>query len=140
MAADVEVRIASDPRWLRLVRLVVEGCCRGHGFGEAETRAIVMAINEAATNVIRHAYAGDKTRPIEIACSLGTDSLEIEISDLGREFDPGRQPVLPPDELRSGGRGIYIIRSLVDDLEYERDGGWNRLRLRKRLPQPAASV
>lgn len=135
MAAEVEVSIASDPRWLGLARRVVLGYCREHGLRDPDSRALVMAMNEAITNVMRHAYGRDLTRRIRIACSRRADSVEIEVSDLGREFDPRMQPLLPPSELRVGGRGIYIMRSSVDELDYERDGEWNRLRLRKRLPR-----
>ncbi len=138
MAAEVDVRIASDPRWLRLARIVVEGCCREFEFGDTESRAMVSALDEALSNVIRHAYRGDTTRPIRIACRLDGDVFEVEVSDQGHEFDPVAHPLQPPDELRSGGRGIFLIRSSVDECDYARDGEWNRLRLRKRLPRHAA--
>jgi serine/threonine-protein kinase RsbW len=135
MAAEVDLRIASDPRWLRLARIVVKGFCREFEFEDSASRAMVSALDEALSNVMRHAYCGDTTRPIRIACRRDGDNFEVEVSDRGREFDPFAHPLLPPDELRSGGRGIFLIRSSVDECEYVRDGEWNRLRLRKRLPR-----
>ena len=132
MVARVDVRIVSDPRWLRLARAVVESCCREFDFDPAEARAMVSALDEALSNIMRHAYRGDTARPIRIACTFDGDELEVELSDRGREFDPVAHPVLPPDELRHGGRGIFLIRSSVDQCDYVRDGEWNRLRLRKR--------
>lgn len=137
MVATVDVGIVSDPRWLRLARAVVEDCCREFKFGDAESRAMVSALDEALSNVMRHAYRGDRTRPIRIACRFDGSEFEVEVSDRGKEFDPVAQPLLPPDELRGGGRGIYLIRSSVDACHYVRDGEWNRLRLRKRPPGPA---
>ena len=132
MAAEVDVRIVSDPRWLRLARSIVNSCCREFGISQADSRAIVSALNEALTNVMRHAYLGDRTRPILIACRRVGDGIELEVRDRGRHFDPVTHPSPPPDELRAGGRGLFIIRESVDDLQYDRDGEWNRLRLRKR--------
>ena len=131
MVAEVDVRIVSDPRWLRLARSIVNSCCREFGISKADSRAIVSALNEALTNVMRHAYRGDRTRPILIACRRVGAGIELEISDHGREFDPVTHPSPPPDELRVGGRGLFLIRESVDELRYFRDGDWNRLRMRK---------
>lgn len=137
MAPEVDLRIASDPRWLRLVRLIAERYCLESELGHTASREMVLALAEAVSNVMRHAYRGDATRPIQIACRRSRDSLEVEVRDRGREFDPLAQPLPEPDELRSGGRGIFIIRSLADECVYQRDGEWNRLRLRKRFSLPA---
>lgn len=139
MVAEVDLRIVSDPRWLRLVRSVVEGCCREFDPEGGDSRAIVSALDEAVSNVIRHAYRGETTRPIRIACRFDGRCFEIEISDLGEKFDPLAQPLPPPDELRAGGRGLFLIRSSTDACEYERDGKWNRLRLRKVFARPRAT-
>lgn len=132
MVARVDLRIVSNPRWLRLARAVVESCCREFGFDSSESRAMVSALDEALSNIMRHAYRGDTAQPIRIACTFDGDELEVELSDRGREFDPVAHPVPPPDELRHSGRGIFLIRSSVDRCDYVRDGEWNRLRLSKR--------
>ena len=137
MAPDVDLRIPSDPRWLRLVRLVAERYCLESELGHASSREMVLALAEAVSNVMRHAYLGDATGPIQIVCRRSRDSLEIEVGDRGRKFDPLAQPLPRPDELRSGGRGIFIIQSSADECSYRRDGEWNRLRLRKMLPIPS---
>ena len=131
--------IVSDPRWLRLVRSVVRACCREFDPAGDDSRAIVSASDEAVSNVIRHAYRGDTTRPIRIACRFDGNGFEIEISDLGKEFDPLAQPLPRPDELRVGGRGLFLIRTAADDCEYERDGKWNRLKLRKFFGRPGGT-
>ena len=137
MAEDVDVRIASHPRWLQLARLVVEQCCLEFEIETSRARGVVIAVDEAISNVMRHAYGGENTRPIRIVCRCDRNAFEVEIWDRGREFNPFAQPVPPPDELRRGGRGLFLIRSSVDECEYEREDGWNRIRLRKRLPVPA---
>ncbi len=137
MADEVDVRIPSHPRWLRLARLLVDECCRDFEVDAAAARDIVLAVDEALSNVMRHAYEGDSAQPIRIVCRCDGNAFQVEVCDLGREFDPFAQPVPPPDELRSGGRGIFLIRSLMDGYEYTRADGWNCVRLRKRLPRSA---
>ncbi len=134
MAGDVDLTIASHPRWLQLARLVVEQCAVAFDAGRAATRDIVVAVDEAISNVMRHAYGGAETLPIRIVCRRSDDLLEVEIWDQGDEFDPFVQHVPPPGELRGGGRGLFLMRSLVDEGEYGRQDGWNRVQLRKRLP------
>ena len=140
MVEEVGLRIASDPRWLRLARLIVEQCCREFGFARSPTREIVMAVDEAVANVMRHAYRGETSRPIRIVCRCARGALEVEVWDRGGEFDPFGHPVPPPGELRRGGRGLFLIRSSMDECEYRREDGWNRIRLTKRLPAPAAGA
>lgn len=71
-------------------------------------------------------------------CRRDGNALEVEIWDRGSKFNPFAQPVPPPDELRHGGRGLFLIRSSVDECEYVREDGWNRILLRKHLPVAAS--
>ena len=135
MADEVDVRIPSHPRWLRLARLVVDECCRDFEVEADAARDIVQAVDEALSNVIRHAYKGESGQPIRIVCRCDGKAFHVEVCDLGQEFDPFAQPVPPPNELRSGGRGIFLIRSLMDGCEYRRAEGWNCVRLSKCLSQ-----
>ncbi len=114
--------------------MLVEQCGAAHEIGDGSIRDVVVAVGEAVSNVMRHAYGGERTQPIGIVCRRRQDAFEVEIWDRGAEFDPFVQDVPPPGELRYGGRGLFLMRSLVDETEYAREGGWNRIRLRKRLP------
>ncbi len=116
------------------MRLLVQQCCREFRLCETATQDVKLAVDEAVSNIIRHSYRGAPDRPIRVACGRSEDSIWIEICDDGVEFDPFAKPVQPPEALRGGGRGIYLIRSVMDGCEYVRDGGWNRIRLSKRLP------
>ncbi len=137
MAEDVDVRIASHPRWLQLARLVVEQCCLEFEIEVSCARDIVIAVDEAISNVMRHGYGGERARPIRVVCRRDGNAFEVEIWDRGSKFNPFAQPVPPPDELRHGGRGLFLIRSSVDECEYARQDGWNRILLRKHLPVAA---
>ncbi len=127
------MRIVSDPKWLGLVRTVVEQCCLGFGAREESATAVVLAVNEAVANVMRHSYGGDATRPIRIACRVDGEMIEVRICDHGKEAEFLSREIFPPDELRVGGRGLFMIRALMDEIEYRREDGRNRMYLRKHL-------
>lgn len=129
----VEVRIPGDTRWLHLVRLVVEQCCQEFEVEKSVMLDIKLAVDEAVSNVMRHAYGGDAQRFVHVALRLVASGVETEICDDGLEFDPFAQELPPPDELRSGGRGIFLMRAIMDECEYDRVDGWNRIRMRKHL-------
>ena len=138
MVDEVEIMIASHPRWLRMARSLVEIFCREYPGDAATVRAVVLAVDESLANIMKHAYGGDQARPIRVICRCDWSAVTIEICDDGREFNPFAQAVPPPDEMRLGGRGIFLISSVMDECEYLRENGWNRVRLTKRLPLSVA--
>lgn len=139
VTGDVDVRFASHPRWLQLARTVVEECCSGFEIAPSSVRDLVIAVGEAVSNVMRHGYGGDRTRPVRVLCRCDGGAVEVEVWDRGCRFDPIAHPVPPLDRRSRGGRGLYLIRSTVDEVKYTREEGWNRLRLRKRLPIAAVA-
>ncbi len=101
------------------------------GLSEKAVGQVVLAVDEAFTNVIRHSYRG-KEGKIQIEFRDCPDRVEITIRDFGKKFDPTQmpKPELPPK--KPGGLGIYFIKTLMDKVEY--DGGCedgNRLCLTK---------
>ena len=138
MADAIEITISSHPRWLRLIRQAVLEYARESGFDARDGNAIALAAGEAACNVIEHAYQGRTDQTFSLACRTRDGFLEIEIRDSGGKFDPDGAPDLPPDELRPGGRGLYLIKTIMDEIEYGRDGEENVVSMRKRLTASTA--
>jgi serine/threonine-protein kinase RsbW len=115
---------------------VAEVACLG-GFTEKETYSIQLAVDEAASNIIEHAYEGVTDAELEITCGMEGDLLTIVLLDHGQPFDPAAVP--PPDlkadlsDRKIGGLGIYLMRKLMDEVCYESAApGGNRLTLTKR--------
>jgi len=94
----------------------------------------MLAVDEAISNVIRHAYGDDHEKPVELTFNLFADRLEFVLFDQGIAPDPARLEPHPLDDESLNGRGTYIIRSIMDGVSYERAPGGNLLRLTKRLP------
>ncbi len=108
------------------------------GMDEHAVWEVQLATDEAATNVVQHSYA-HATGDIVVGAAVLDDVLEITLRDRGSPFDPANVP--PPDldspleERRTGGLGIYLMRKLMDSVEFVVENGDNVLRMRKRIRQ-----
>ncbi len=127
--------IPSDLRLLALARAFVESVCHLAGCDETITHGIILATDEATNNVMRHAHHGMPEAMIQIQCYLFADRIEVHIQDEGKPFDLNSVPHLDPAELRIGGRGVYLMRAIMDELHcHPRPGRGNTLRMIKRCP------
>jgi len=114
------------------------------GFSSAECRAVVLAVDEALTNIIRHSYKGEGERPIEASfrrIAVQQDgkqrkALEIVLEDRGKKVDRAKLCGRPLEEVRPGGLGLHFISECMDAVEFRRRFGKNQLRLIKLLDVP----
>jgi serine/threonine-protein kinase RsbW len=134
--APWSLTIPSELRLLSLARAFVETVCQAAGLDESATNAVVMATDEATNNVMRHAHQGQPEAPVQIQCFIGPDRVEILVHDQGAPFDIHAVPRLDPAELRIGGRGVFLMRALMDELSCQpRQDRGNTLRMVKRRRQ-----
>ena len=93
------------------------------GLGERATYAIQLAVDEACTNIIEHAYGGEGRGQIQLTCRPLEEGLQVIIYDQGTPFDPAQVPELdtqaPLSERSSRGMGLFLIRKLADRLEFK---------------------
>ncbi|MBS1841698.1 MAG: ATP-binding protein [Acidobacteria bacterium] len=133
----MRIELKSDPQVLCGVRGAISPIAGAIGFKEEDCRAITLALDEAITNVIRHAYGGKPGRRIEIELSKLNGAkqeqagLEILLFDRGVKPKPDSFKGLPPGELRSGGLGLHFMRQSMDKVVHTRVGSTNRLRMVK---------
>lgn len=135
-ATSIRLSIPAKPEYITLGRLALTGIARTRStpLSQEVLGDLKLALTEACTNSVRHAYAG-REGVVEILYELHPDRLVVEVSDDGEGFD-SRRALAPRDEddLAEGGLGIAIIEALSDELEIgERDNGGSRLRFVKRL-------
>jgi serine/threonine-protein kinase RsbW len=133
MTNEVEIVVPSHARWLRMIRIVVQEFAAEMGCDPKERHDIALAVGEAVSNVIKHSYKGDPGNNLSLVCRDRDDSFEVEIRDRGEAYDPAAKPLRPPEEIRVGGRGVYLMRALMDEVEYHREGDVNCVRMRKLL-------
>lgn len=133
-AHAVHLTIPAKAEYITLVRLALTGLWRLRSFSEEALADLKLAVTEACSNSVRHAYGEGRDGIVKVDYELHADRLVIEVSDDGAGFDP-EQWEHERRELTEGGLGLAIIRSLTDELELG-DGGaglGSRLRLVKFL-------
>ena len=129
--------ILSDTANLVQVRVVVETLGKESGFNQKECAAMALAVDEALTNVIRHAYGGEPNKKIEIGIEElnETDNhqgLKIYIRDFGKTVDTSKIKSRELTDIRPGGLGVHIMREVMDEVVYERpESGGTLLRMTK---------
>ena len=122
----LELRVPSDTKFLHMVRDLAHRLAEWTGFDSEEADKIAMAVEEATTNVIEHAYHGAPDREIEIHFDPEGESLDIQILHDGDPLEEVPLPSFDLDKLvaerRKGGLGIYIMRQVMDDLNFGKAG------------------
>jgi anti-sigma regulatory factor (Ser/Thr protein kinase) len=115
----VIVEIPSDPAVLFLVRSLVERLGLRLDFTRQEVERMVLAVDEACTNVIRHAYQNRLRESIVVGFHVFADRLEVRIRHYGTPVDPKTLQLRDLTEVRPGGLGIHFIQQGVDGVFYE---------------------
>ena len=135
----LKLELRSQPRLLCVVRGALEPLMEQLGFSEEYNRAVIRAVDEAVSNIMKHSYQGQPDQPIELYCSRlekcdksdAEQGVEILLFDCGPKVDTTKIEPRSLDEVRPGGLGLHIIRASMDAVEYKRAGRLNRLRLVK---------
>ncbi len=126
---------------LSKIREFIAATAKEVGFSSEEIENIILAVDEACTNIIKHAYKSVTDGEIEIKIKYHDKKLTIEIIDYGNSFDPEQVP--EPDLQKYynlhkvGGLGMYLMKALMDDVEYTSvPGKYNQVLLSKNLNSP----
>ncbi|MDI6401325.1 ATP-binding protein [Balneolaceae bacterium ANBcel3] len=121
---------------LEQIRNFVSDIAKQAGFGEEQVHDIRLAVDEACTNIIKHAYQWDKNNTIGVQVSYHDNKLHIAIKDNGKAFDPDHYQVPTPREQlekkKRSGYGVLLMRTLMDTVEYEKNRTGNILRMTKK--------
>jgi serine/threonine-protein kinase RsbW len=130
----VRLTIPARAEYITLCRLALTGIGRLRELSDELLADLKLALTEAASNSVRHAYGGQDVGVVEISYELLPDRLVIEVTDEGEGFDPADAQA-SPDELSEGGLGIAIIRAIADEVEIgaQAGGRGSRLRFEKAL-------
>jgi serine/threonine-protein kinase RsbW len=119
----ISLVIPAKAEYIALGRLAVTGLLRPRAVEPEVIADVKLALTEACSNSIRHAYADGRDGQVEIRYELADSTLAVEVSDEGGGFDPALLDA-DPGGLDEGGLGIAIIRAVTDDLSIgPRSGG-----------------
>jgi anti-sigma regulatory factor (Ser/Thr protein kinase) len=118
----VALTVPSQPKFLYVVRSAVYPVVIEAGFNRKEARRIVLALDEACSNIIRHAYAGDPEGTISLTLTVTGTELRIELRDTGKQVDA--TTIAPRDlkDVRPGGLGTHFINAVFDTVRYDTSG------------------
>ncbi|MFW5973374.1 MAG: ATP-binding protein [Bacteroidota bacterium] len=131
--------IPSATQYLAEVRRFVEKRARTAGLPDDVVDQFKLAVDEACSNVIEHAYAGEASHTIDIKVVSNAARFTVLIRDQGRSFEP--QHYRSPDlfdlvqHRKDGGFGVHLMRRLMDRVEYRRRGSVNEVSLTKYVPE-----
>jgi serine/threonine-protein kinase RsbW len=129
---SVRLTIPARPEYITLGRLALTALAGVRPVPDETLYDLKLALTEACTNSVRHAYENGREGSVEIVYELQPDRLVIEVGDEGAGFEPGDSGNGHGEELEEGGLGIEIIRALADEVEIgPREEGGSRLRFVK---------
>lgn len=134
-ASAVEVIFESDLKNVETAEAIVQRVCTSLGFDEEDQHKIGMAVHESMINAIWHGNKNDPSKHVRLQFQISEDRLEVRVRDEGTGFDPGKvpHPLEPDNLLKISGRGIFLIRSFMDDLQVRAvPGGGTEVTLIKR--------
>lgn len=138
-----KLKISSITDNLEVIREFINSIATKAGFNEEGADQIELAVDEACTNVIKHAYKFDTKRMLDISVFIDKEKMEIIISDKGSGFDPSKLQI--PDlekyvhESKMGGLGIHLMKTLMDEVNYSfNPGKRNQVSLIKYLERKSA--
>ncbi len=140
MVRQFALTVNSQVERLSEIADFVEQAARASGLNKGQTYDVQMAVDEACTNVIQHAYHGRPDGTIEIACEKHGKDFVVTIQDYGDRFDPNKvsRPRThdPLSRRHLGGLGLFFMHKMMDRLQFDFSPHGNRLTMTKKIKKP----
>ncbi len=134
---QVDIIVPNQTRYLSLIGNIGEAIARelDRYQGDRETLAyhLNLVLTEAMTNAIKHAHHQNSSKTVRVRIHIEQDELCIEVFDQGQGFDLEELPLPDPESPVEHGRGLFLIRELMDEVEYRRGQDTNVLIMKKKL-------
>jgi serine/threonine-protein kinase RsbW len=118
---EVDLIINSNYKFIDIGHDLVKYLCNLIGFDEDTTHWIILAVREGISNAIKHGNACDLGKKVKVRMDYINEELRVSIEDEGKGFNPDavKNPLLPENLLNPTGRGIFYIKSFMDDVHFE---------------------
>ncbi|MEW5796407.1 MAG: SpoIIE family protein phosphatase [Candidatus Zixiibacteriota bacterium] len=133
---EIDAEFPAEEKYLDSIQRLIRESCAAAGMQRKDTSAVLLAIEEGATNIIRHAYLYEKGT-LRLRITIFSRRVTFSLIDYGRSFRPEGQGKLDLERLiesgRRGGLGFYMIQKIMDSVEYVSWAGQNELRMTRRL-------
>lgn len=132
-----EFIIQCSPEKFCEVRRALRNFLAPLGFAEDVAELLVLAVDEACANILRHAYEGSCKGNFSLTMEASAHELLISIRDQGKPCDPEKIQSRALEDFRPGGLGVFFIKKAFDSVEYLPQADGTLLLLRKRVPSSA---
>ncbi|MCY3592054.1 MAG: ATP-binding protein [Acidobacteria bacterium] len=137
MSSTLQLRVPNRIEELPGVSEAVETLGQEERWAQDVIYAIVLSLEEVATNVVRHGGSEPGSSEIEIEVTSSDDEVRVEVRDGGRAFDPFHEAPEPDldaavEDRKIGGLGVHFVKVLMDETSYSREGGRNHVTMVKR--------
>jgi len=133
---EIDAEFLAEEKYLDNIRQIVKESCATAGMSRKDITAVLLAIEEGATNIIRHAYLYEKGT-LRLRIVIYKKMMAFSLIDSGRSFQPEGAGKIDLQRLvesgRKGGLGFYMIQRIMDSVEYISAAGFNELRMIKRI-------
>jgi len=141
----IEFVIDSDIENVSLLGMSINKICSSASFSEIDCFNIELCVVEAVTNSIKHAHHGEAGNEVKVVLTLTPKDITLDVYDTGVPMDPKmldearliwpeEEDSADPDGIAEGGRGLGIMKEIMDGAIYRSEKGGNRLTLKKALP------
>jgi len=114
----LEIHLSSNPKFLTVLRHMIETFCREANFDSSDVQCMVFAVDEACTNVIRHSYDMDRSQKMILRADRFHDRIEFRLRDFGKRIDPKHFVKKDKDLKEPGGLGCKAMEEVMDQVEY----------------------
>jgi serine/threonine-protein kinase RsbW len=135
-AGPIRMSLSSRFENIEMVQHLCSRLLEGRDVPEETRHWILMAVREAVANAIKHGNGQDLSKHVHLEMDVVADTLVISIRDEGGGFDPARveDPLAPENRLKTSGRGIFYMKTFMDDVRFRRhSGGGMEIVLKKKL-------
>jgi anti-sigma regulatory factor (Ser/Thr protein kinase) len=118
MSQPIKLSVPSDPKYLGLIRKVLQELLESHDVPDDTARRLILCVDEACANVIKHSYEGPCDEPIEATFTIEGDDFKVQIRDYGKQCDSSQIKPRCLEEIKPGGLGTHFINEIMDEVSY----------------------
>jgi len=129
----IKIEFKAKPILIRVFRKTLMELVEKYDFSKRDSRKLALAFEEACTNIYKHAYKNDMSKPINLKLFLKNRFIKIELRDKGAPLNPEKLKGRDLSTVKPGGLGIHIIKSYMDEVIFKRTKAYNLLIMSKKL-------
>ncbi len=118
MTQPIKLSIPGNPKYLGLIRKVLQELLDNHDVPDDTARRLILCVDEACANVIKHSYEGPCEEPIEATFTIEGNDFKVQIRDYGKQCDIGQIKPRDLKDIKPGGLGTHFMNEIMDEVSY----------------------